>query len=369
MKKIKRLICINVPVTACNLKCKYCYITQQKQWRTGLPNFEYSAEHMGKCLSVERLGGVCLINLTGSGETLLPNEIVDIIRNLLQQGHYLEVVTNGTLTNKFEEIARFPKTLLERLEFKFSFHYLELKRLEKIDVFFDNISLVKKAGCSFTVECMPNDELIPHIEDVKKLCRERLGALCQLTVGRNDLQKDRRILTNLSEEEYREIWGTFESDMFNFKMDIFYTKRKEFCYAGDWSLYVNLGNGDAKQCYGQLVNQNIFKDITKPIKFSAVGKYCREPHCYNGHAFLTLGVIPELDTPTYENIRNRKCQDESQWFSSCGKEFFSSKLKDSNKEYSKSSKIINTISKPIVMMPHLIKSLPLVIEKVKRKIR
>ena len=33
------------------------------------------------------------------------------------------------------------------------------------------------------------------------------------------------------------------------------------------------------------------------------------------HAFLTLGVIPELETPTYADIRNRVCEDGREWLS------------------------------------------------------
>ena len=40
----------------------------------------------------------------------------------------------------------------------------------------------------------------------------------------------------------------------------------------------------------------------KPIRFEAIGCKCTQPHCYNGHAFLTLGDIPELNTPTYASL-------------------------------------------------------------------
>lgn len=37
---------------------------------------KYSVEHIAKCLSAERLGGPCLINMTGTGETMLEKDIV-----------------------------------------------------------------------------------------------------------------------------------------------------------------------------------------------------------------------------------------------------------------------------------------------------
>ena len=126
--EIKRLLVINVPIKNCNLKCEYCYISALKENEKGAAKFLYTPEHVGKCLSKERLGGTCIINLTGGGETLIPKEMPQYIYQLLLQGHFLEVVTNGTLTSRFDEIAEFPRNLLEHLEFKFSFHYAELKK-------------------------------------------------------------------------------------------------------------------------------------------------------------------------------------------------------------------------------------------------
>ena len=58
--------------------------------------------------------------------------------------------------------------------------------------------------------------------------------------------------------------------MFDFKLDIFQKKIDDFCYAGAWTLYVDLGTGAAKPCYGQLTNQNIFKNPEQPIIFNPV---------------------------------------------------------------------------------------------------
>ena len=131
MDKIKRFIDIAVPVQTCNLRCPYCYIAQEDKFLAALPYFMYDAKTMGKALSKERLGGVCHFNLCGGGETLLPPQMTDILYELLAQGHYLAVVTNGTVTKRFEEICDFPEEFRKRLLFKFSFHYTELRRLNK----------------------------------------------------------------------------------------------------------------------------------------------------------------------------------------------------------------------------------------------
>ncbi|MDR2406911.1 MAG: radical SAM protein, partial [Bacteroidales bacterium] len=68
---IKRFINCNLPVTTCNLRCHYCYITQSGDFDKKPVRFNYSHECMAEALSVERLGGISYLNLCAEGETLL----------------------------------------------------------------------------------------------------------------------------------------------------------------------------------------------------------------------------------------------------------------------------------------------------------
>ena len=63
--EIKRLLVINVPIKNCNLKCEYCYISALKENEKGAAKFLYTPEHVGKCLSKERLGGTCIDKSNG----------------------------------------------------------------------------------------------------------------------------------------------------------------------------------------------------------------------------------------------------------------------------------------------------------------
>ena len=328
---IMKMIAINVPISACNLRCHYCYISQLDNWEKRNKGDIIDPVKIEKAFSAKRLGGACIINLTGKGETLIPKEMPEVLRRLLLQGHYLEVVTNGTLSQRFDEIAKFPTELLNRLEFKFSFHYLELRNKGWLDLFFKNVLKMRDCGCAFTIELMPNDEILPYIEDIKKICLDKVGALCQLTIGRDDTD-NRKILTKLTPEEYLKIWGSFDSDMFKFKYSVFDVKRCEFCYAGMWTLYVDLISGKASQCYGFKPDQNVYDNLDKPLYFRPVGRKCKQPFCFNGHAFLTLGVVPELETPTYADIRDRVDQEGNHWLTKEIADAFSSKLIDTNKK-------------------------------------
>lgn len=85
---MKRFIDIHVPITSCNFKCHYCYVTQMEKNETEQVDFKYSPEIVRKALSKQRLGGVCLFNVCGLGETLIPSQIVQYIKVLLEEGHY-----------------------------------------------------------------------------------------------------------------------------------------------------------------------------------------------------------------------------------------------------------------------------------------
>lgn len=338
MDKMKRFVDCYIDTETCNFKCHYCYIAQKNRFSKKITKLKHSKEEIRKALSKDRMGGICLINLCAGGETLLSDDIVPLIEELLKEGHYVMVVTNGSFKKRFKQIVEIQKDLLERLFFKFSFHYLELIRLNLMEQFFSNINLVRNAGCSFTLEVTPSDELISHIDDVIKISNEKLGAPCQITIARDDRTKGIEILSEHNFEDYKKIWSKFNSDLFDYKKDIFYKKRKEFCYAGDWSIYLNLSTGDVFQCYNSRVIDNIYKDINKPIKFEAIGANCPMAHCYNGHAYLALGDIPELDAPTYSKLRNRIDENGNEWLSEKMKFFMEQKLYENNIEYNEKQK-------------------------------
>lgn len=329
MDKLSRFIDVAIPVQTCNLRCPYCYIAQKGLFLEALPYFTHNAEEIGEAMSQEKLGGICFLNLCGGGETLLPPEMTDIIYELLKQGHYIAVVTNGTVTKRFEDIAKFPPEFLERLLFKFSYHYLEFRRLNLLDCFWNNVRRMRDAGASVSVELTPHDELIPYIEEMKQDCIAHAGAVCHVTVARNVQEGGVPILTEHTRKEYEDIWGSFDSEMFRFKLSTFNVKRKEFCYAGCWSAVLNLGTGIMRQCYCGGVIGNIFSN--KPIRWRPVGSNCTDPHCINSHAWLTIGNIPELkDAPGYDEMRDRTAADGSTWLTPRMRDFVSQKLYDNN---------------------------------------
>ena len=130
--------------------------------------------------------------------------------------------------------------------------------------FFENNRKMREAGASFTLEATPSDELIPYIDEMKAMAVKEVGAICHVTVARDMHNRSIiPILTEKSPEDYYKIWSVFDSELFDFKFSAFSQKRKEFCYAGDWTSFLDMGSGILHQCYCSLYNQNIFDDVTK----------------------------------------------------------------------------------------------------------
>lgn len=328
----KRFVDVQVPIRSCTLRCQYCYVTHHRLFDSALPKFRYDVATWKAAFAPERWGGVMMVNFCAAGETLLSPVMVDYIHATLQQGHYVMVVTNGTVDKAFERIVNeFSSDELDRLFFKFSYHYLQLLQRGLLDRFFANIRKVRQAGASFTLELTPHDELIPYIGELKQRAIDELGAAPHVTVARDEHYMDNLpILTSLSREEYQRTWGQFDSELFDFKLSIFNQKRTEFCNAGNWTFALDMMTGKLSQCYRSLYEQNILEDPNRPIRFLPIGHYCREPHCFNGHAWLGFGTIENFAAPTFEQMRNRRCVDGTEWLTPTMKRAMQTKLYTTN---------------------------------------
>ena len=344
MDKLKRFIDILVPVTTCTLRCHYCYTTHHRLFGGPLPKFSYTPETFRKALSQRRLGGVCMFNFCGGRETLLPPEVPEFVKALLDEGHYVMVVTNATTDRAFDVMEKWPQELVDRLFFKFSYHYLELKERNLFNKFFRNIKRMRDVGASFTLEATPSDELVPFIEDMKRQSKAELGAWCHVTVPRSERDMSTiPLLSNMSPDEFYNTWKVFDSPFFEYKFSVFGKKQTGFCHGGDWTMWLSMEEKTCRlcQCYCSYFSQDILSDINRPLSYHSVGHNCPLPHCYNAHAFLTFGTIAERNDPTYDVMRNRVCDDGTEWLKPRMKAFMSQRLRDNNEEYSAIKKFLS----------------------------
>ena len=328
----KRFINCYVPTQACNFRCSYCYIGQKKTFDNQMFHCQYSLETMKKATSKERLGGICIFNLCAGGETLLAPDVIPVIKMLLENGHNVSVVSNGTITAAFDKILKLPKELLDFLYIKFSFHLFELERTGNMDVFFENVNRTQDAGISFSIDITPCDELVPFIPGIKDIFeREMNGAMPHISVARDTTSKELKILSKMSKEEYQAVWSVFDSKKFDYKISEFLHPHHEYCCAGNLSFSLELATGNCRICDGapdpkSMDFYNLYNNPEEDVPFVEIGRHCPTSHCYNCHALLTLGTIPELDTPSYAEMLDRVDKDGRHWLTEKMRAFYSYKL-------------------------------------------
>lgn len=323
---MKRFIECLVPDSFCNFKCSYCYVQQQARKAKERKHLHYAPSYIAKALSPARLGGVSYINITGLGETLIQEEVIEIIHEILKTGNYVNITTNGTLDKRFDMLLSFNESLLKHLNVSFSCHIVELKKHNMVNRFFNNIKKVHDAGCSFVLQVNLVDEYLPYWEELKSLAIEHVGALPQVALTRKEMKHGYKVMTNLSIDKYVTVAREMHSPLFEFTLQNFNKEQNGFCYAGDWSATLDLYTGEMTSCYGQGIHQNIYNDLNEPIIFKPLGCCCAD-YCVNSSHFLSLGCIPQNKTATYASLRNREL---AFWYNDDMKKFLSSKLEDEN---------------------------------------
>lgn len=337
---IKKFIEVFVPGTSCNLKCHYCYLAQVGVSTNQRSHFCFSDEQMHRSIRKERLGGACLFNICADGETMLEPHTMTFIKNLLIEGHYVNIVTNATLTSRIQELISLSKEQRSHIALLASFHYLELKKRNLLETYFSNLKAARSAGISFYMPMVFCQEYVDCLDEIKKTCIEHLGILPEAAKYRDDTSSDLHLKEQLSIDEYYDKGiQELDSNYFRFEKRFYLKKIDSFCYAGDWFAYLNLCTGELQACYNQPVFDNLFAHPEKPVKFRAIGNHCRVPYCYNGVSRIPLGVVPEIkDVNYYWEYRNRKNPNGPDNYTDELKQALSVRLYESNQEYSEKDK-------------------------------
>ena len=323
--KMMRFIDVTVPIAKCNMRCDYCYLSHLKIDFNRVSDFCHTAKYIRYALSQERLGGSAFINLCGVGETLFCENIVEIVDELLKEGHYIQIVTNATPSSIIKKMIN-SCIDASRIFLKCSLHYEELKRMNMLEIFAKNVEDIEKWGASYTIEYVPTDASVELIPEIKEYCMRHFGALPHVTVTRDERYKDFRVLTEYSLEEYKKIWSQFNSNMFDFKLQYVIDSQHSYCMAGLWAAELNLATGELYQCTNNPRLCNIYQDIDKEIVFKEVGMQCCLPYCFNCHAYVTLGLMAEYLSPSYLEMRDRIKKDGTHWIGEKLRDIFSQKL-------------------------------------------
>lgn len=301
-KKIQRYVQGTFNTFGCNLDCSYCYL-KMKGIRNIGKSFPYGVEHIAKAMSADRWG-ICYISLTGDGETLLSEEVVDLAYHLLNEGHYLNIINNGTQTQNLEYMCRLlDEDCISRVMLTFSLHYRELQKRGLLEQFFSNIRMMRDRGFTVYIHMVLCDDYYRDCEEIRKFCITETGICPQIGMIRNESDKDNeRRVSGYTQEEYYKMADSFHSPYFEMQKFLYEENcSKEYCYAGRLGALLNFTTGVMRQCVANDRPVQVFDDIEKEIDFEEVGFHCNSPWCYCS-TFQIFGMIANKDYPTYSMI-------------------------------------------------------------------
>ncbi len=306
LQRAEKFIECLVPISHCNLHCEYCYVIQGGYRDSARPAFRLTPQEIGRAFNPARWSAKRLfVSFCGAGETFLCKELPDIVACTLTQGNFVNVTTNGTITPAIEKLINLPDDLPSRLVFAFSLHYKELKKRNLLSVFAENVKRVAASPASFTVQLNLYDGYLDCLEEIKNYCLENFGALPQIALTR-DQRHGMKIYSSANFETYKDYGAEFDSPMFNFSCENFLVNRaKYFCHAGEMTWTLDLATGNLSRCYCEPPYCNIYDNLEQKIPLIPVGRHCGSDYCVNAIHFLALGNIPEINCPSYTELRDR----------------------------------------------------------------
>lgn len=294
--------------SVCNMGCSYCYVDFADPKLKHNSYFSHSIEFILKALSPERLGSCAYFSMCSDGETMLKPGIIELTYGLLMQGHYVGLITNGTVTEKVKRLIEFPEELRSRLLVQNSMHFDELKKKNLLDVYFDNINSLRRSGISVNATMPGSDEDIENIPEIKELCMSRIGFLPMISPIRGERwggeYEGFPLGSKYTWEEYVEIWKDFDSPSIKCRKHTL-NHIDEICFAGMHSGYINIQTGDLLTCVPGKKIANIYKDITQEIPFLEEPNFCPFGFCSHNGYFLSGREINGAVLPTLYEFHNR----------------------------------------------------------------
>lgn len=306
MSPIKHFSC-EIGSCVCNMNCSYCYVDFTNPKLKYEARFPHSVEYMVKAVSRERLGGDAFFNMCGKGETLLKPQYMDFVKGLLEEGHYVGIITNGTVESKIDEALQFDEELKKRILFQCSMHYTELKRQNKLDIYFGIVNKLRKNHISVCMTMPGADEYIPYIDEIKSICLEKTGILPVISPIRRATNYEEKfpLGTTQSWEDYCKIWKPFQSKAIEMRSKTL-DKFNGLCYSGVNSGWINFVTGEIRTCVPGERMDNIYDDITRRIYFKEECHECPYGFCSHNNLFLSGRKYGDDKLLTwYQNFNNR----------------------------------------------------------------
>lgn len=245
-------------------------------------------------------GGADIV-VIGSAETLLVEPIIPFVHGLLGYGHIVTIVTNATLTERIKELVNVREEYRKNLIVKASLHYLELKKRNLLNVYFDNLKYIIESG----VSCYPfitiSEEYLPYIDEISENCQAFLGIKpqCSPCIEVNDSDSiwyHSRFKPEITDELLKKLDNAFDTRIFSeIVKNRELNPQEHFCYAGLWSFGVDFATGKMSKCHNVPLEKNFYEDKELELK-EPIACSCGIESCCLQYNFFAEGLIPDYNS-------------------------------------------------------------------------
>ena len=292
-----RCVLLKFPQAECDLQCAYCYLRSMRRAAVGDFIQRYPPEAIAESLSPERVGGPCFFYGYADGEPLLHDVNVRLLAALAARGHFVAVTTNLNAANPGYLERVFASCDRWRVLFLASLHWHELRRNARLNAFFDTMDCLRTSGFSCRIRLCFAPEYLFEREAIDALCLQRTGQLPLLTRWRGT-ESPGPLMNDLDHIGVR-------SPVYRLQKICADVPRREFCFAGERSAVLDLGNGTFRACLaepvmGVLDPASPHKDLPFPGKL--VGRHCSARWCMCCSILWPWGVLPDLFPGTWTDL-------------------------------------------------------------------
>ena len=291
--KPSRFIAVKLPCYRCNLNCQYCYAPERRSKIKSEALFAPITD-ITSALHPKNMGGRCVINLFCDAEPFCSDYTNQLICGLLNSGHMVIISTNMTCTRQIRMLIGACAQKTRHLLFMASLHYNEILRLGLDEEFFDNLRFVRVNGASWQMRMCFAPEYVSKMDEIKRRCLREVGQIPIFSRYRASCECERTSIMPILDSYMPDVG----EPLYWLQKKLVDVKRTEFCWAGRYSMVLDLSNGSIRKCIAQPIEGNLFS-YSCGGDIEPVGKSCQSQWCSCGSQFLSWGLIPELQAQSY----------------------------------------------------------------------
>ena len=283
----------------CNLDCPYCII----KWKTNENAFNFQTFHdiLGK---IRELPYEVCLRLGIGGEVFTSDAILDEIKKICnEENNIFGINFSSNIYSDWEKVIHpfLDSINTNKLGMGCTLHDLVI---DDIDLFFEKVEKIKKAGVLLYVGYVAIPQMIKRLPEYKKRCEDIgvpliLNGLIGKLTGVEGVDPDKRYPKDYTREELvilKDLWYTPHS----YQMLVYASSSEGMeCSAGRNYIIIN-SSGEVSPCRN--IKETMGNILNNQIKFKENDTICPLQKCWCGNENQALRIVDKYYIRT-RNLR------------------------------------------------------------------